>query len=232
MAATPEVLWAQRSSSSEPSKNVISLTLSVPDIVPSALKLDLTPTTLSFSGHSDSLKRDYALSLTFFDEIDVDASTTHHTPKNVTLVLRKKEAKEEYWPRLLKDAKKVHYLKTDFDRWVDEDEQNEAPEEDMGGMGGMGGGMGGMEGMGGMPGMGDMSSMMGGAGGMGGIDFSKLGGAGMGGLGGMGGMGGMGDMDDEEEGDDDDDEEMPGLESEDAAADETKGKAKIEEVKE
>jgi hypothetical protein len=32
------------------------------------------------------------------------------------LVLRKKELKEEYWPRLLKDSKKVHYLKTDFDK--------------------------------------------------------------------------------------------------------------------
>jgi hypothetical protein len=32
------------------------------------------------------------------------------------LVLRKKELKEEYWPRLLKDNKKVHYLKTDFDK--------------------------------------------------------------------------------------------------------------------
>lgn len=46
--------------------------------------------------------------------------------------------KEEFWPRLLKDAKKVHYLKTDFDKWVDEDEQEEAPEDDLGNMGGMG----------------------------------------------------------------------------------------------
>jgi hypothetical protein len=52
--------------------------------------------------------------------------------------LRKKELKEEFWPRLLKDNKKVHFLKTDFDKWVDEDEQDEAPEDDFGGMGGMG----------------------------------------------------------------------------------------------
>lgn len=32
------------------------------------------------------------------------------------MVLRKKELKEEFWPRLLKEAKKVHYLKTDFDK--------------------------------------------------------------------------------------------------------------------
>ena len=52
--------------------------------------------------------------------------------------LRKKELKEEYWPRLLKEPKKVQFLKTDFDKWVDEDEQNEAPEEDFSNFGGMG----------------------------------------------------------------------------------------------
>jgi hypothetical protein len=31
-------------------------------------------------------------------------------------VLRKKELKEEFWPRLLKDNKKVHFLKTNFDK--------------------------------------------------------------------------------------------------------------------
>jgi hypothetical protein len=52
--------------------------------------------------------------------------------------LRKKDLKEDYWPRLLKDAAKVQFLKTDFDKWVDEDEQNEAPEEDFSQFGGMG----------------------------------------------------------------------------------------------
>ena len=42
---------------------------------------------------------------------------------------------------------------TELFQWVDEDEQDAAPEEDAGGMGGMGG-MPGMEGMGGMGGMG------------------------------------------------------------------------------
>lgn len=67
----------------------------------------------------------------------------------------------------------MHFLKTDFDKWVDEDEQDGAADEDLGmGMDG-GAGMGGMD-----PSM--MQSMMGGmggaggAGGMGGLDFSKL----------------------------------------------------------
>jgi len=207
-AATPEVLWAQRSNKTDAAKNFIYLTISVPDVQPSKLKLELKPQSLKFAGHSDSLKRDYHLELEFYAEIDEKESKINHTAKNIEMVLRKKELKEEFWPRLLKDAKKVHFLKTDFDKWVDEDEQDEAPEDDLGSMGGMGG----------MPGMGDMSSMMGGAGGdFGGIDFSKLGGAGMEGA--------------EEEGDDDDDEDddedMPELEEDEKAE---PSKSKIEEV--
>ncbi|KAJ9132227.1 Protein wos2 [Coniochaeta hoffmannii] len=183
---TPEVLWAQRSSATDPEKNFIYLTISVPDVPASNLKLDLKPQGLTFTGHSDTLKRTYHLELEFFAEIDEANSKVNHTGKNVEMKLRKKELKEEYWPRLLKDSKKVHFLKTDFDKWVDEDEQNEAPEEDFSQFGGMGG----------MPGMG-------GAGGdFGGIDFSKLGG------------GGMPDMGGDEEDDDEDDEDMPPLEGE------------------
>ncbi|KFY36553.1 hypothetical protein V495_07792 [Pseudogymnoascus sp. VKM F-4514 (FW-929)] len=218
---TPEVLWAQRSNATEAEKNYIYLTISVPDCKPEDLKLDLKPTSVTFSGKSDSLKKSYHVELELYAEIDVDNSKINHTSKNIELVLRKKEAKEEFWPRLLKDSKKVHYLKTDFDKWVDEDEQEEAPEEDLSGMGGMPpGGMGGMGGgAGGMGGM-DMASMMGGMGGgggdFGGIDFSKLGA--------MGGMGGMGDMEDEG-----DEEDLPALEEQEGAE---KGKAsdKIEEI--
>ena len=110
----------------------------MPDVPAANLKLDLKPQGLTFTGRSDSLKRTYHLEIEFFAEIDEANSKVNHTGKNVELKLRKKELKAEYWPRLLKDAKKVHYLKTDFDKWVDEDEQNEAPEEDFSQFGGMG----------------------------------------------------------------------------------------------
>lgn len=104
-----------------------------------SLKLNITSTGLQFSGHSDSLKNDYKLDLEFYEEIDEKETKQSHTGKNVELVLRKKELKEEFWPRLLKSSGKAHFLKTDFDKWVDEDEQEEAPEDDLGGMAGMGG---------------------------------------------------------------------------------------------
>ncbi|KAI1348795.1 HSP20-like chaperone [Xylaria sp. FL0043] len=189
---TPEVLWAQRSSSTDPEKNFIYLTISVPDVPKENLKLDLQPTSLTFHGHSETLKRTYHLELSFYAEIDPAESKINHTARNVEMKLRKKELKEEYWPRLLKDAAKVQFLKTDFDKWVDEDEQNEAPEDDFSQFGG--GGMGGMPGMGGA--------------GFDGIDFSKLGGA----------TGGPGSDDEDEE----DDEDMPALEGEEDAKAEAK----------
>ncbi|KAH8677306.1 HSP20-like chaperone [Xylariales sp. PMI_506] len=182
---TPEVLWAQRSSNTDPEKNFIYLTITVPDVPAANLKLDLKPTTLAFKGHSDTLKRTYGLNLEFYAEIDPAESKINHTSRNVEIKLRKKELKEEYWPRLLKEAKKVQFLKTDFDKWVDEDEQNEAPEDDFSNFGGMGG----------MPGMG--------GGDFGGIDFSKLGGG-----------AGVGDDEEEEEDEEESDDDMPALEGE------------------
>ena len=66
------------------------------------------------------------------------------------MTIYKKDLKSEYWPRLTKEKVKNAFLKTDFSKWVDEDEQNgdtaiaeDAPGPDMGmgGMDGMGGGM-------------------------------------------------------------------------------------------
>ncbi|KAJ4986921.1 cs domain-containing protein [Stagonosporopsis vannaccii] len=207
---TPEVTWAQRSSDNDPERNYVFLTIVAADVPESDLKLDLQPTKLSFKGTSTSKKVTYAVDLEFFAEIDPKESKIQHSGRDVTLVLRKKELKEEFWPRLLKDKAKVHFLKTNFDKWVDEDEQDEAPADDE---------------------MMNQMNPMGGDGGFGGIDFSKLGAAqGMGGLPGMGGMEGL-----EGEDSDEDDEDMPELEDDDskgkpAAAAASGDKPKIEEV--
>ncbi|KAL6830512.1 HSP20-like chaperone [Trichoderma sp. SZMC 28015] len=196
---TPEVLWAQRSSVADATKNFIYLTISVPDVPKEDLQLDLKPTGVTFTGTSSTLKKKYHVELELYAEIDPAESRVNHTAKNIEMKLQKKELKEEYWPRLLKASQKLHFLKTDFDKWVDEDEQNETADEDMAKFGDMGG----------MPGMG---------GDFGGIDFSKLGG-GAGGMPDMSGMGlegmpdlsssGVPDSDSDEE-----DEDMPGLEGE------------------
>ncbi|KAF1951476.1 HSP20-like chaperone [Byssothecium circinans] len=113
---TPEVTWAQRSSSTEPEKNYIFLTIVAADVPESDKQLELTPTKLTFKGASTSKKVTYAVELEFYAEIDPQESKIHHTGRDFELVLRKKELKEEFWPRLLKDNKKVHFLKTNFDK--------------------------------------------------------------------------------------------------------------------
>ncbi|KAG8427665.1 p23 chaperone protein wos2 [Metarhizium acridum] len=196
--ATPEGFASPQSAEDE--NNFIFLTINVPDVPKDSMQLDLKPDSLTFTGTSGTLKRKYHVELPFYAEIDPEASKIHHTAKNIEIKIQKKERNKEYWPRLLKDSKKLHFLKTDFDKWVDEDEQNEAfrrrllavwrygyvTESSIVGMPGMGGDFGG-------------------------IDFSKLGGAG-----GMPDLGAMGGEEGEEDSGDDDDE-MPALEGEEGA---------------
>lgn len=193
---TPEVLWAQRSNAEDASKNLIYLTIKVLD--PVNVKLDLKPDSLSFSARSQDNTVEYELNLQFYDEIDPEKSQkSAESGNHIFLVLRKKNKQEEYWPRLTKEKLKLHYIKTNFDLWVDEDEQEEQAEDD------------------------DAANMMnmGADGGMGGMDFSQLmqnmGGAGGGGLGGdfdmsklasQLGEAGSGDVD--EKGDDEEVEEI------------------------
>jgi len=55
------------------------------------------------------------------------ASKQSITPRNAFFVLIKEEKEKEYWPRLLEAKGKVHYLKTDFGRWKDEDDDDDVP---------------------------------------------------------------------------------------------------------
>lgn len=160
-------------------------------------KIDLTATHLNIESDSDETKGHYKLNLEFFKEIDPEKSHYHTSGNSIYFVIRKKEKQEEFWPRITKDKLKYHYIKTDFDKWVDEDEQEEKAAEDDLGAGGPGdfdmsqlagaaggaggpGGPGGFDmsqllgGAGGAGGSPDLSQLLGGAGGPGGFDFSKL----------------------------------------------------------
>lgn len=149
------------------------------------LKVDLTESKLTLeagSGYHFNQDTKYKLELDFFKEIDVEhlKYDAKSSGNHILFVLRKKEAQDEYWPRLTKEKAKYNWLKTDFDKWVDEDEQDEKEEEEadpMANMGDM-----------------DFSSMLNGAGGgAGGFDFSK-----MAGMQGMPDLGLMGNAQDDE----------------------------------
>ncbi|GME71762.1 unnamed protein product [Ambrosiozyma monospora] len=122
----PEVLWAQRSNATDPLKNLIYLTVRLVD--PEDLKINLKPTELKVFAKSRG--QQYELDLEFFGTIDEEKSRYEVTGSHLFFILFKKELKEEFWPRLTKEKLKLHFLHTDFDKWVDEDEQEEVHEED------------------------------------------------------------------------------------------------------
>ncbi|KAF6070724.1 CS domain family protein [Candida albicans] len=194
---TPTVLWAQRSSEDDAAKNIIYLTIQISD--PIDLKIDLKSDHLIIDSKSnDSVYSsiDYHLQIDFFKEIDPDQSKINtENGSHIFMILRKKDQQEEYWPRLTKEKLKYHYIKTDFDKWVDEDEQDEVKDDpnDFGGPGGPGG--------------------TGGSGGPGGVDLSALASQ-LGQAGGAGGAAGL----DGEEGEEGDEEAKKAQEESNATA--------------
>lgn len=133
---TPEVLWAQRSSDSDPKRNYLLLTIGVRDC--ESPKLDLKPGYLEFTANSpghvgDESAHSYRLHIDFYkDIIPEDSLNKVANGQDYFLKLYKKDLDSEYWPRLTKEKLKYHFIKTDFDKWVDEDEQEEHVAEDNG----------------------------------------------------------------------------------------------------
>lgn len=133
MQLTPEVLWAQRSSDSDREKNYLLVTIAIPDCEDP--HLELKPTYLEFKaknkGHvGDEASHHYELHIDFFKEV-VPEKSLHKIENGLSYFLKiyKKDLGSEYWPRLTKEKVKYSNIKTDFDKWVDEDDQENAPEE-------------------------------------------------------------------------------------------------------
>jgi prostaglandin-E synthase len=105
--------------------------------------------------------KNYELTMNFFKKINPEKVVSRNSGRSYEFIITKADTKSEYWPSLTNDKKKPHYLKVDFNKWKDEGSDDEAEENAFGdGMGGMGnfndlmGSMGGMGGIPGMPGMG------------------------------------------------------------------------------
>uniref|UniRef100_A0A5B7AFB5 Co-chaperone protein p23 n=1 Tax=Davidia involucrata TaxID=16924 RepID=A0A5B7AFB5_DAVIN len=170
MSRHPEVKWAQR-------VDKVYITVLLPDA--KNAKVNLEPVgVFTFSASAGAEDHLYELKLDLYDKVDVEESKINIGLRTVFCVLEKAEKK--WWKKLLRgDDKAPHYVKVDWDKWADEDDDTGPADVDMGGM----------EGLGGM-------------GGMGGMDFSKF--ANMGGMGDMGDDAIGDDFDDS----DDEDQEM------------------------
>jgi topoisomerase IA-like protein len=100
----------------------VYLTFQVPDRKDENVVVN--DTFVQFTAFSGTNKQMYATKLELYEPVDPESAKKFSTGQNLFLILRKKEA-GPYWPRLLKDSKKQHWLKTDFARWKDEDEEDE-----------------------------------------------------------------------------------------------------------
>ncbi|XP_048756972.1 uncharacterized protein LOC125667491 isoform X1 [Ostrea edulis] len=166
--------WAQR-------KDKLYVTVDVEDC--SEPQIELTETSLTFKARGGAEKKWYEAKIEFFKEVDPKESKYTVLPRNVPFVIKKKE-EGHFWPRLIKDKVKVHWIRTDFNKWKDEDDSDY--EDESGDM--------------------DLEAMMSKMGGLGGMDNP------MGMMNNMGGMGMGGQEDGGKESEDSDDEDLPDLE--------------------
>ncbi|KAG4170167.1 hypothetical protein ERO13_A12G131100v2 [Gossypium hirsutum] len=161
MSRHPEVKWAQRT-------DKVFITVLLPDS--KNAKVNLEPEgVFNFSATAGTDNNTYELKLDLFDKVNVEESKINVGVRSIFCILEK--AEKVWWKKLLRgDGKAPHYVKVDWDKWVDEDEDKVGLGDldlggmdfsNFGGMGGMGDMMGGMGDM-----MGGMGDMMGGMGGM------------------------------------------------------------------
>eukprot|EP00250_Pteridium_aquilinum_P000968 c11149_g1_i1 orf=100-582(+) len=124
MGRHPELKWAQRS-------DKVFITIDLPDAKDPTVKIE--PEGKFFFSATG-----YELDLNLFDKINVEESKISTGLRNVYCALIKSE--KGWWKRLLKgEGKPPPYLKVDWDKWVDEDEEDEAKNDfdnfDLGSMG-------------------------------------------------------------------------------------------------
>lgn len=112
----PVIVWAQR-------KDIVFLTVRLEDTSNPEIKLEEEKMYFrSKGGHDQSL---YGFEFTFFGSIIPQESKQHVTSRELFFVLKKKDADKPYWPRLLETKDKITYIKTDFDKWRDEDDSDD-----------------------------------------------------------------------------------------------------------
>ncbi|KAJ7816597.1 HSP20-like chaperone [Mycena olivaceomarginata] len=130
----PELLWAQRSSESDETMNVVYLTVNLPDIQVNTMNYSLEPTKIFFKATSGNATtgyvKDYTFSLNLFAEVIPEKSSKALTERSLSLVLHKKERQIEYWPRLTREKDKNGQIKTDFSKWVDSEDQTLDAQDD------------------------------------------------------------------------------------------------------
>ncbi|EPS74301.1 hypothetical protein M569_00457 [Genlisea aurea] len=127
MSRHPEVKWAER-------EDIVYLTLLLPDAKNPKVNVD-PDGSFTFTGTAGTDNNHYELKLDLLDRINVEESKINIGVRSIICILEKAEKK--WWKKLLRgDGKAPHYVKVDWDKWVDEDDDTGAMpgDFDMGGM--------------------------------------------------------------------------------------------------
>ncbi|PUZ37724.1 hypothetical protein GQ55_9G143500 [Panicum hallii var. hallii] len=112
----PEVLWAQRSEK-------IYLTISLPDAKDVELKTEPKGLfTFSAVAHGEP----FSFTLELFDSVLPEGSKTKTKMGLRNIICSIQKEKKGWWKRLLKSEEKHPYIKVDWNKWCDEDEESEA----------------------------------------------------------------------------------------------------------
>lgn len=116
MSRHPEVKWAQRS-------DKLYITIELPDA--NNPKVNLEPDgKFTFSATTGQEQTPYELDFYLYDRVNVEESNISVGLRNIICILKKEEKK--WWKQLLKiEAKRLPFLKVDWDKWVDEDEEKD-----------------------------------------------------------------------------------------------------------
>ncbi|XP_027335918.1 co-chaperone protein p23-1-like [Abrus precatorius] len=116
MSRHPPVKWAQRS-------DVLYITVELPDAQDVKLKLE-PEGKFYFSATAGAEKNPYEVDIDLFDKIDVNNSKASVASRNICYLVKK--AENRWWDILLKQGgKSSFFLKVDWDKWVDEDEEQD-----------------------------------------------------------------------------------------------------------
>lgn len=108
-------MWAQRNT-------ILYLTVCLEDCKDPTIKVE--PEKLFFKGIGGTDRKLHEVTINFYKEVDPEKTVQSPKGRNFEFVLTKKQ-EGPYWPRLTKENKKFHWLKSDFNKWKDEDDTDD-----------------------------------------------------------------------------------------------------------
>ncbi|XP_011502566.1 PREDICTED: something about silencing protein 10-like [Ceratosolen solmsi marchali] len=119
----PPVIWAQRN-------NILFVTICLEDCKDPTIIIEADK--IYFKGIGGTEKKMHEITVNLYKEIEPDKTVQSPKGRNFEMLLFKKENGPPFWPRLTKENKRFHWLKSDFNKWLDEDDsEDESKSKDL-----------------------------------------------------------------------------------------------------